>query len=448
VQEISGPEPLLPPSVGPVSRPFPNKRNWERFVVGRRKESRLAQTYCSVAPLVLLIPDHGKLGLLRFVVSGMALAALVSTPASVRRHFRLPITLVFLCGWALLSIVWSVDVSASKKRVLGLLMMSLVGWSAGALLPSERLLPKIAQFARAVVALCYLEIVLVPAWASRTALDGAPGYRCSFQHKNALGMFAWMAFVVFATEGRTHWKFWAGAAVGLVVLSHSSTAVAAFVTVAGVASFFAALRSIRPGLRRSFVVVSALLGVLLGLSLFFIDPALLTTVFGRDATFTGRTRIWSAVMQAIGRKPWIGHGFGGIWDDATPDSTRIWFATGFRAYHAHQGYLDFWLQLGIVGLVGVLCFLGGALVRSVSWLRRDRKGAWMPLIIIGLMTTALAESEPFLNGGWAVMVLLVSAVYRNTRRSGATRVAGTPSLDLTASRDGASHPNVVSGQTL
>jgi exopolysaccharide production protein ExoQ len=414
--------------------------------VGRRKETRVAQIFCSVAPVVLLIPDHGKLGLLRFVVVGMAIAALFSTPASVSRHLRLPISLVFLCGWALLSLVWSVDVAASKKRVLALLMMSLVGWSAGVLLPSDRLLPKLAQFARATVVLCYLEIAVAPGWASRTALDGAPGFRCSFQHKNALGMFAWMAFVVFATEGRGRWKLWAAAAVGLVVLSHSSTAVAAFVTVAGVASFFGAIRSIRPGLRRSFVVVSALLGVLLGLSLFFLDPALLTSVFGRDATLTGRTQIWSAVIQAIDRKPWIGHGFGGIWDDATPDSTRIWFATGFRAYHAHQGYLDFWLQLGIVGLVGVGCFLGGALVRSVSWLRKERKGAWMPLIIIGLMTTALAESEPFLNGGWAMMVLLVSAVYRNARQSGPARSTVPPSLELTASRDGASRPNVASGQ--
>lgn len=296
-------------------------------------------------------------------------------------------------------------------------MMSLIGWSAGALLPNERLLPKLAQFARAVIALCYIEIVVAPGWASRTALDGAPGFRCSFQHKNALGMFAWMAFVVLVTEGRGRWKLWASAAIGLVALSQSSTAVAAFVVVAGVASFFGAFRSIPRGLRRSVVVLSALLGVLLGLSLFFIDPALLTSVFGRDATFTGRTRIWSAVVQAIGRRPWIGHGFGGIWDDATPASVRIWSATGFRAYHAHQGYLDFWLQLGMVGLVGILCVLGGALLRSVSWLRRERKGAWMPLIIIGLMTTALAESEPFLNGGWAIVVLLVSAVYRNARPS-------------------------------
>jgi O-antigen ligase len=79
---------------------------------------------------------------------------------------------------------------------------------------------------------------------------------------------------------------------------------------------------------------------------------IVTSVFQRDESFTGRTDIWRAVLDVASRSPLLGVGYGGYWglQDEMVRST-------VRATEAHSGYLDVYLEVGIVGIVLLLAFL-------------------------------------------------------------------------------------------
>ena len=74
-----------------------------------------------------------------------------------------------------------------------------------------------------------------------------------------------------------------------------------------------------------------------------------TSTLGRDATLTGRTEVWAALLPVAMQQPVLGHGFGGFW---TSETREVYQISG-----AHSGYLDVLLELGFVGLLLISIFL-------------------------------------------------------------------------------------------
>ena len=115
----------------------------------------------------------------------------------------------------------------------------------------------------------------------------------------------------------------------------------------GLIAFFAIVwmkkHRIRLGVTPWLVIVACIIGIgivtpLVGGS----NLAGFTSAVGRDATFTGRTEIWAEYLPSVMREPLLGHGFGGFY--------RV-------PAEAHNGYLDVWLGLGLVGLFLTSMFL-------------------------------------------------------------------------------------------
>jgi exopolysaccharide production protein ExoQ len=76
--------------------------------------------------------------------------------------------------------------------------------------------------------------------------------------------------------------------------------------------------------------------------------------FGRDATLTGRTVLWQAVLEQCKNHPWTGYGLGAFW--GTGDALPIYAKTAWVPTSAHNGFLECLLELGAIGLV-LLLFL-------------------------------------------------------------------------------------------
>jgi exopolysaccharide production protein ExoQ len=76
----------------------------------------------------------------------------------------------------------------------------------------------------------------------------------------------------------------------------------------------------------------------------------LAELLGRDVTLTGRTQIWHQVWLAILQRPITGYGFSAFWQGMQGASWEIVVALGFVLFHAHNGFLEIWLELGMVGL--------------------------------------------------------------------------------------------------
>jgi O-antigen ligase len=89
--------------------------------------------------------------------------------------------------------------------------------------------------------------------------------------------------------------------------------------------------------------------------------ATVSALFGRDGNLTGRTvEIWPYAWEIGARHPILGAGYGGVWGLGGDISLK----TGVE--QAHNGYLDVYLELGIVGLL----FLGAYFLNLCGTVRR------------------------------------------------------------------------------
>jgi O-antigen ligase len=77
-----------------------------------------------------------------------------------------------------------------------------------------------------------------------------------------------------------------------------------------------------------------------------------TSAFNRDSSFTGRTDIWHAVLDVASRSPLLGVGYGGFWG---LQDESIYSTLGVR--ESHSGYLDVYLDVGMVGIILFFSFL-------------------------------------------------------------------------------------------
>ena len=102
-----------------------------------------------------------------------------------------------------------------------------------------------------------------------------------------------------------------------------------------------------------------------GIALPYIGGAgvsVLTSTMNRDATFTGRTEVWDALIPLVEHNPIFGVGYGGFW---VGQPIRI------PVNEAHNGYLDLSLQLGAVGLILVFGVVVSFLNQARKVLARD-----------------------------------------------------------------------------
>lgn len=101
-------------------------------------------------------------------------------------------------------------------------------------------------------------------------------------------------------------------------------------------------------------------------------------IAGRDATLTGRTRIWGKLLPFAKQKPVLGGGFGGFWTA----SRHIEIAP-----HAHSGYLEVILGLGFFGMLLTSLFLVSSMRKAQEELSHDFDWAtlWICFLIMTLV---------------------------------------------------------------
>jgi O-antigen ligase len=79
---------------------------------------------------------------------------------------------------------------------------------------------------------------------------------------------------------------------------------------------------------------------------------LAVTSSGRDMTLTGRADLWADLFRIASEDFLLGKGYGGFWiGDLTHN---LWIAHDWRPESAHNGYIDVYLELGVVGFVIIL----------------------------------------------------------------------------------------------
>ena len=140
-------------------------------------------------------------------------------------------------------------------------------------------------------------------------------------------------------------------ALGLieVVLTQSRTGWLLALLLLGFAAIYLTLNKFKTRDAAVLVLFFATIAGLIGFSVYENYKQILLLI-GKDATLSGRTQIWRAVMMSIWKHPLIGYGFHGFWTGQSGESSNINLRVSWNPGFAHSGYLETWLGLGGVGL--------------------------------------------------------------------------------------------------
>lgn len=351
-----------------------------------------------------------RLGYLPAYAAGFALIAL-RPGASLRVLIRQPFLLVLLTI-AVASMFWSVNPDQTVRRCFALVCTTLGGVALAARFRWPQLAEVMgAAFALLIVA-CFVVCLAVPRIGVMTELF--PGaWRGLWREKNGLGGLMAFGFCILSAaallnprRARLWWTF-AGLAVVLVLMSTSKTSLVSLVLGAGAVGFvLVARRGPAVGAAATWAGVTGVV-LLIAFSLFAAD--VFFAILGKDATLTGRTKIWSAVMREIEDRPWQGYGYSAVWGDKSGWGPFAWISknAGFQAQHAHNSWLEQWLGLGLVGLIAWGLFYLQTMALAVIAVYRDRGGGLLAfpfLVVYSLVSLTESIAVVYNDFRWVLFV--------------------------------------------
>jgi len=215
-----------------------------------------------------------------------------------------------------------------------------------------------------VVLISYAGVLLYPSVAIHSGdsleFQHAGLWRGAFSHKNVAGpVMACLSFAglyIFRRGQRVQGAILFGLAM-VFMLNTGSKTTAGLVPVSIILVALPGIIGLR-GLT-PVVFLATMIGATIGtLGIVFIEPVKeLAQHLAPDLTYTGRTALWSASGEVIARHPWIGYGFESFWGSpyvAAVDKAfdQDWDIRG--AVHAHNGYLDIAITMGLPGLAAFI----------------------------------------------------------------------------------------------
>lgn len=349
------------------------------------------------------------------------------------------VLLWLLVGLAVCSTAWSAAPDLTLRR--SLLLVSTTGF--GVYLAARYSRAELAAMVAAVLAvtavLSLAFALVIPFYGLEHGFyEGA--WRGIYSQKNqlgtamALGTIIWLLQAAYRLGRRAVVLPLLGLSLALVLLSDSKTS---WVVLFGLTACVLLARTIQTR-RGAGIGLTLVLG---GIAV----PPLVVWLFrgyegvlaalGRDATLTGRIEYWTMAWQAIERRPLLGYGYGAFWQGLEGPSADLVVAVGENPTHAHNGVLDVWL---VLGLVGVLLFSGSLLINFARAFARNTPGSGLggvfpPIFLFFLLLSNLLESElvtynslPWVLYAAVTIQLAPEAV---TRRAVAARPGAVPATD-------------------
>jgi exopolysaccharide production protein ExoQ len=321
-------------------------------------------------------------------------------------------SLVPLLAVCLLSTLWASDHLLSLRHVIALMVTTLIAIMVGTdfELPDILRMFSLASFIHIFLVGCLLVVSRHSLYSpdDPISLKGLTTHKNVFGFEMALAVLAF-AMVPFRRAPFLRWPLTA-VALTLLILSRSSGSMVATVGAFSVLPFLFAMR-FRGVQRIPLMLLSSLGAVAFGVFI-FANQAMLPYLFSKDATLTGRTQLWELVRVAIGQHPLLGYGFDSFWQGMHGDSLNIIVSVGWLVPTAHNGYYDFLLG---VGFVGVACFLPAffqMIVRSLRYLDTERSSARLfPIAFLAFwLIYNLNESALLTRSGMPLLLFVAMSV--------------------------------------
>jgi exopolysaccharide production protein ExoQ len=348
-------------------------------------------------------PTHVVFGL---VGVGVAIIA----PREATRHVFVSIPLMMLVTYMLCSVAWVTGLIPFRLAVMQTVPMVISTVFVASLLPHKRIIDALKVALLFGILLSFYAVITDP--IART--HGGPagfeltGWRGSFLHKNNLVPFLVLASVTYRYFEPRRWlrSFVYGATIVLTVGSQSSTGLSCIIVVVCSAWWLRAYMRQDLRLSAAYLVLSFFGAIAVAMAITALLP-FIVSLYGKDLTFSNRTLIWEASLDAVEDQPLQGYGWYGVWiDHATEPTITMMRDIGFEAGHAHNSAIEMLLQGGILGLGLYVLFFGSVFVALTQALRPLPEIACWGLLML-VVQIVVGISEVTLFGGWLFFLVLV-----------------------------------------
>jgi exopolysaccharide production protein ExoQ len=337
--------------------------------------------------------------------------------------FRLPRTvtylktnlwLLFIIGMVIFSMSWAAFPDITFKKAI-----ALIGSSAFALYLASRFnfeeQLKIFGWSFGIALVCsYIFALVIPTHG----IMPSGAWRGIYPHKNGLGESMFISFLTFyflsisAKRYRTLCKICCLLSVVIILLAQSGTSLISVIFIFTTAQ---ALKLVSFRSKKSVFAILLLLMVI-ALALFFmmLNVNTLLNVFDKDITLTGRTPLWADLWDYIQQKPWLGYGYSNFFSSSQRETAIIWKVHDWVPPHAHNGFIQIWLHIGVIGLAVFSVSYFGCLFNALFkyLLGKELRMLWIFLLLLYTVFFNLTEVS-FLSQGM-LWILSVVAVYSIT----------------------------------
>ncbi|MCH7753858.1 O-antigen ligase family protein [candidate division KSB1 bacterium] len=315
--------------------------------------------------------------------------------------------LIFLL-YALISCAWSPAPFVSFKRWIQFLGLILVGMAAISNVSGIKSMISIFRlFTAASLTLSFFLPLIKP---SEPFMKISGIWNGLYGHKNLLGAACLIGLAVwlpamFSKSTKIEYRCsFAMVLLSFLLLFLSRSTTSLLVCLVILAAFFVITLRV-PITVKMFLTPTPVLAIyLLIVNLTPYSPMeFVLDIVGKDATFTGRTDLWAAVMDSFRENKYFGLGYNGFWVGKFGESSFFTSSLNWsRMVQAHNGYLDILNELGMVGFAIFLAFLGQALFRGFRFLKRNRQQGLVFLLII-----IIAILSNFMESSFCRLVTLI-----------------------------------------
>ena len=172
------------------------------------------------------------------------------------------------------------------------------------------------------------------------------------------------------------------------------------------------IKAIQGSPKRIVALVLLIVTIFVPLNYVFDINAIVYRAAGRDATLTGRTELWEDIRQ-MNVHPLIGTGYENFW--LGDRLAWLWSRHDWGPNQAHNGYLEVYINLGLIGLTLLLLFLLATLIRVRASLVVDfRLGIFALAVLTSIVLYNFTEAAFKYHVNWYAFVVVAMAVSRES----------------------------------
>lgn len=360
-----------------------------------------------------------------YLVVLMAFGALLITPRYFVKHLFFSLSFALFAAWMVASWAWTLNPTHTFLTLRTELALALAAAVVLAMLPTRDITTWYTRAFQVVVLISIIMTLLVPESRAGASEQGVAlaAWRAGFNHKNGLATAMAIAIPWLLTLRNRNERIISVTLACLLILGSRSVTGLLGGTMAIMTWWWLQRVRQQPTVGPNVLMIATVpvIGLLaLGIWSSFTSVAL---ALGKDPTLTGRTEIWRGALEVARSQPLLGFGPGGVFEGPLSTETlQLWAIAEHAPSHAHNGFLQVQLDLGLVGVMLVVALLCMSSVDASRIFRYDPATAICVLSSVAVLLVMASSESVFTGAGWLVNLAVLRVLTLRRRHEYLTDV--------------------------